>query len=120
MTQAAVSSIRAGGPEDNRNATSRTAASSDIGLQKTWQRRPVQGNTSYFMQKLMKGSVMTEASLMLKDPVCGMDVNEITPYRTVHSGRTSYFCSAKCKAKFDADHGCTSQRRYNLHLPDAS
>jgi Cu+-exporting ATPase len=45
---------------------------------------------------------MAEAGAMLKDPVCGMDVSDQSPYRTVHGGHTTYFCSAKCKAKFDA------------------
>jgi Cu+-exporting ATPase len=38
-----------------------------------------------------------------KDPVCGMDVSAQSQYRTVHEGRNSYFCSAKCKKKFDAE-----------------
>src|SRR5690348_17296164 len=40
----------------------------------------------------------------LKDPVCGMTVDPHTsPHRHVHQGRTDYFCSAGCRAKFAAD-----------------
>jgi uncharacterized membrane protein YraQ (UPF0718 family)/YHS domain-containing protein len=39
-----------------------------------------------------------------KDPVCGMTVDrDKTPHRSVVGGHTVYFCSAGCKAKFDAD-----------------
>jgi Cu+-exporting ATPase len=38
------------------------------------------------------------------DPVCGMQVDpRKTPYRAAHQGRTYYFCSAGCQAKFTAD-----------------
>ncbi|WP_186420104.1 heavy metal translocating P-type ATPase [Bosea sp. CS1GBMeth4] len=39
----------------------------------------------------------------VKDPVCGMDVDPATtPHRSEHGGASHYFCSAGCKAKFDA------------------
>ena len=39
-----------------------------------------------------------------RDPVCGMTVDRAkTPYRSEYAGRTVYFCSAGCKASFDAD-----------------
>src|SRR5204862_1509455 len=38
-----------------------------------------------------------------RDPVCGMTVKSSTPHRAVHEGRTYLFCSAGCKAKFEAD-----------------
>jgi Cu+-exporting ATPase len=39
-----------------------------------------------------------------KDPVCGMDVDPATArHRSEHDGRTHYFCSAGCGAKFAAD-----------------
>ena len=44
---------------------------------------------------------MTNASVV-KDPVCGMDVEKATA--TGHSeykGQTYYFCSSSCKEKFD-------------------
>src|SRR5690349_13020025 len=40
----------------------------------------------------------------VKDPVCGMTVDPHTAkHRTEHEGRPYYFCSAGCKAKFEAD-----------------
>jgi len=39
----------------------------------------------------------------VKDPVCGMDVDpHLAKYKAVHSGRTWYFCSARCQEKFEA------------------
>jgi len=38
-----------------------------------------------------------------KDPVCGMTVDHETPHTSVFHGHTVYFCSAACKARFDAD-----------------
>jgi Cu+-exporting ATPase len=40
----------------------------------------------------------------VKDPVCGMKVDPATAkYRAEHQGETYFFCSAGCKAKFEAD-----------------
>ena len=40
----------------------------------------------------------------MKDPVCGMNVNpETAKHKTTHHGEAFYFCSAGCKAKFEAD-----------------
>ena len=40
------------------------------------------------------------------DPVCGMTVDpHTTPHRHSHHGRTYYFCSAGCRAKFAAAPG---------------
>ncbi|MCX6024213.1 MAG: YHS domain-containing protein [Chloroflexi bacterium] len=39
---------------------------------------------------------------MVKDPVCGMEINEAQAAgKSEHDGRTFYFCSAGCKQKFD-------------------
>jgi YHS domain-containing protein len=39
-----------------------------------------------------------------RDPVCGMTVDRSkTPFRSEYKGKTVYFCSAGCKASFDAD-----------------
>ena len=38
----------------------------------------------------------------LKDPVCGMTVVAQSAHHLEHAGRTYYFCSAKCQAKFAA------------------
>jgi heavy metal translocating P-type ATPase len=41
-----------------------------------------------------------------KDAVCGMDVDPVMSAHTLaHEGETFYFCSAGCKAKFEADPG---------------
>ena len=41
---------------------------------------------------------------MVKDPVCGMDVNpKTTSHRHDHDGTTHYFCGPGCKTKFKAD-----------------
>lgn len=38
------------------------------------------------------------------DPVCGMTVQVATArYRATHEGRTHYFCSAGCQARFEGD-----------------
>jgi Cu+-exporting ATPase len=43
---------------------------------------------------------------MATDPVCGMSVDIATArHRFEHSGKTEFFCSAGCKAKFEADPG---------------
>ncbi len=38
-----------------------------------------------------------------RDPVCGMTVKADAPHRITHGGRDYLFCSAGCKAKFEAD-----------------
>lgn len=41
---------------------------------------------------------------MAKDPVCGMNVDETKAAGTaVYKGKTYYFCSASCKAKFEKE-----------------
>jgi len=45
-------------------------------------------------------------SELLKDPVCGMDVDpHKTPHRATHESRSYYFCSAGCRTKFVANPG---------------
>jgi Cu+-exporting ATPase len=39
----------------------------------------------------------------LKDPVCGMTVNEQSAHSSIVGGNKFFFCGAKCKMKFDAD-----------------
>ncbi len=40
----------------------------------------------------------------VKDPVCGMDVDpHTTEHRASHAGKTWYFCSARCRQKFEGD-----------------
>ena len=39
---------------------------------------------------------------MVKDPVCGMGVNEKTAkYKTDFKGKTYYFCNPGCKSTFE-------------------
>lgn len=41
---------------------------------------------------------------MMKDPVCGMMVDEKkTKLKSEHEGKAFYFCSAGCKVTFDKD-----------------
>lgn len=40
---------------------------------------------------------------MSKDPVCGMSVDDKSPYTSTLAGQTYVFCSATCKAKFDQE-----------------
>jgi YHS domain-containing protein len=40
---------------------------------------------------------------MVKDPVCGMDVDEVTARQTSnYQGQTYYFCAPGCKKAFEA------------------
>ncbi len=40
--------------------------------------------------------------MMVKDPVCGMQVDEKkAPAKAEYKGREYYFCSAGCKVTFD-------------------
>ena len=39
----------------------------------------------------------------LKDPVCGMSVDENSPHHLEHQGQTYYFCAASCLEKFSKD-----------------
>jgi YHS domain-containing protein len=39
---------------------------------------------------------------MVKDPVCGMDVDpKTTAYKTEYNGQMYFFCSAGCKKDFE-------------------
>lgn len=41
---------------------------------------------------------------MVKDPVCGMSIDEKKAAGTaIYNGKTYSFCSARCKAQFDKD-----------------
>ncbi|HEX5562830.1 MAG TPA: heavy metal translocating P-type ATPase [Nocardioidaceae bacterium] len=43
------------------------------------------------------------ATSLVRDPVCGMDVDPATAeHRAVHDGRTYHFCSAHCRGRFEA------------------
>jgi Cu+-exporting ATPase len=49
------------------------------------------------------GTLPGESNVSLKDPVCGMKVNAQSRHVLQHEGKPVYFCSAGCKAKFEAD-----------------
>ena len=36
------------------------------------------------------------------DPVCGMEVDSTTLYKTIHKGKVYYFCSNTCLEEFKA------------------
>ncbi len=41
---------------------------------------------------------------MVRDPICGMIVDENTAkLKTVHKGETYFFCMMSCKKAFDSD-----------------
>jgi YHS domain-containing protein len=41
---------------------------------------------------------------MVKDPVCGMTIDEKTaPAKTEYQGKTIYFCAPICKTRFEQD-----------------
>ena len=41
---------------------------------------------------------------MVKDPVCGMTIDEKTAAgKSEYKGQTYYFCAPGCKKRFDAD-----------------
>ena len=43
---------------------------------------------------------MKETTSVTKDPVCGMTVDEKTALHAEREGKTFYFCSEHCRAKF--------------------
>ena len=46
---------------------------------------------------------MTEVISTATDPVCGMRITKTeTPYTAEFGGAVLHFCSAKCKARFEA------------------
>src|SRR3989338_5990312 len=39
---------------------------------------------------------------MAKDPICNMDIDEVTSqFMSIYGNQTYYFCSYRCKSKFD-------------------
>jgi YHS domain-containing protein len=49
-----------------------------------------------------QGEIAMTSTTVVKDPVCGMDIESATAAgHTDHDGRTYYFCGSKCKEKFD-------------------
>jgi P-type Cu+ transporter len=56
----------------------------------------------------------------LKDPVCGMTVTDHSTHQSAHMGRAFFFCSTKCKTKFDANPmqymGVPAEKSKALHV----
>lgn len=46
------------------------------------------------------GSIMATTKSLIKDPICGMTVDETSSLHTKRDGKTYYFCSAGCQKKF--------------------
>jgi YHS domain-containing protein len=52
-----------------------------------------------------------EVAIMLRDPVCQMQIDAgDVMYTSEYRGETYYFCSETCKAEFDSDPGAFSGR----------
>ncbi|RMG94964.1 MAG: heavy metal translocating P-type ATPase [Deltaproteobacteria bacterium] len=49
------------------------------------------------------GPAADDGGAVLRDPVCGMQVDPQSPRRIEHDGVTYYFCSDRCMEKFRAD-----------------
>jgi YHS domain-containing protein len=48
--------------------------------------------------------ITTTSTTAVKDPVCVMDIEPATaPGQTEHKGQTYYFCSSRCKERFDVN-----------------
>ncbi len=57
------------------------------------------------MGATLMGYTTDSQAASAKDLVCGMTVKTDTPHRAEHRGEIYYFCSAGCRAKFEADPG---------------
>jgi P-type Cu+ transporter len=62
-----------------------------------------------------------KAAHLLKDPVCGMDVDPSSaPHSAQSDGQTYYFCSQGCKSKFVAEPSGYSKARRTMPEPGAA
>jgi Cu2+-exporting ATPase len=50
-----------------------------------------------------EGTKFVIAQPTFKDPVCGMEVDQSTEYRTDYDGKTYYFCSVRCRETFESN-----------------
>jgi Cu+-exporting ATPase len=63
-------------------------------------RTKFEANPQHYLERV----AIAEAAAKATDPVCGMKVDRATAKHTfAHAGETYYFCSAGCRAKFEAD-----------------
>ena len=61
------------------------------------------GSEQMIEAKQSQGGDMAQETTAI-DPICGMSVDTATAeYRSFREGKTYYFCSSSCKAKFDSD-----------------
>jgi len=65
---------------------------------------PDSQNDSHFSRLNIYFGHLKEVSLMAKDPVCNMNVDEKKAAATsAYKGKTYYFCAKGCKEKFDKE-----------------
>jgi P-type Cu+ transporter len=53
--------------------------------------------------RVVFGSKPTAAETKARDPVCGMLVDPSSSSTALYAGHSYFFCSADCRAKFQAD-----------------
>lgn len=59
---------------------------------------------AFFALALISLPALVGAREEVKDPVCGMKIDPAkAQFKSEYEGKTYYFCSAGCKAKFDAN-----------------
>lgn len=56
---------------------------------------------------------------MVRDPVCGMHVDEQHALNSPYAGRTSFFCSPYCQEQFDQQPHQYARRVPARHMHDA-
>jgi Cu+-exporting ATPase len=68
-------------------------------------RTKFQANPQHYLEKAAAAeAAVAEARAKAVDPVCGMKVDRATAkHQSARAGETYYFCSAGCRAKFEAD-----------------
>jgi Cu+-exporting ATPase len=56
------------------------------------------------VKAFLRDEIKKEDFRMAKDPICGMNIEESKAAGiAVYNGKTYYFCSAGCKAKFEKE-----------------
>ena len=61
-------------------------------------------NGADFEARICRGAALSQEEVMEKDVVCGMQVDPAKAAgQSEYQGKTYYFCSNGCKAKFDAN-----------------
>src|SRR5664279_3963464 len=58
-----------------------------------------------------------EITVMAKDPICGMMVDEATALHAERDGETFYFCSGYCQKKFLSTPATTKHEEKNVQKP---